>query len=231
MQKLLTYFMVTLFFLTCKLKAETWSLAPIKGDKTKQWAVEPNWTWNKGNPMKYKGAKWTVAMQDVDDPELTGKYTPMEKGDIYGFKFGWRGKEGGKDPQFKYMEKTLSTYITLGNKKGPAAAVIFKPAKAGKFKVDISGNIYVQNKTAGYALVTVYVLSKKRSVAKELKAYKLNLKGGHMAKELSGNFAYQEEVAISAGEELAIRVQTVNPGPASAGRSGIKFKNFTITKL
>lgn len=221
--------LVLTFCTVSSLNAESWELAPIKGDKTKSWAAAPNWTWDLGNPMTDKEAKWTVAMQEMDNPELTTKYVLMQKGDIYNFKFGWRGEKGGKDPEFKYLENSLSTHITAGNKQGPAAAIIFTPPKAGKYKVDISGTVYLQNKTAGYVLVTVYLLAKDRSQAKELQVYKLNLKGGYQAEELAENFSFQQTVDLSKDVELAVRVQSVNPGPASAGRSAIRFGNFTVS--
>lgn len=209
--------------------AKNWSLAPIVGDNTNKWRSAPNWTWTHGNPMEDNGAQWNIAIQNRDNPTLTDTYKNMEKGLAYNYNFCWRGTEGGNNPGFKYLKNSLCTYIDKGPKKGPSAAILFKTPKTGTYQVTISGKIHLQNKTAGYVIVTLYTLKNNRTEANEIKTYKLNSQGGFG--KYPDTLSFDEKIKLTAEEELAVRVQTCNPGPSQAGHSTLSLKEFKISTI
>lgn len=208
------------------LKAEEWELKPCSGNNEKNWASGDNWTWDKGNPHKDKKAQWSLEIQKDDNPSLTSNYTKMSEGTAYNYYKCWRDSFDDKNPTYYYRDKTLGTTISKGAKSGPASAILFKAPRTGQYKISIKGEAVLQNKTAGYAIVTIYKLKNRRKKSQELKIYKLNSPDGFGS--LQDHFKFKQTISMIQGEEFVVRIQSRNPGPATSGASQVKFKEFII---
>ena len=209
---------------------DTWKLRPTLGHKPNVWAAGPNWKHADGNPLSDAGATWTLATQAEKEPSLTSAYKLMTAGTYVDYTFAWLTGPATFDPGQRYVETML---ITSPEDAAPqtsrSSAILLKVPQAGAYKAEIAGTVYVQNVTAGHALLTLYTLNADRSVAKELKSFQLNKKADGAFGDFPEKFDYSDTVQLGAGEELAVRIQAVNPGTASAGRCGATFSNFTVT--
>ena len=161
---------------------------------------------------------------------MTAEYKNIEPGTYVDFNFIWLGSEAGFDPQIRYCNSVLSTKPDDGTPQSSAAAVIlFKAPKKGLYKVEIDGKASVQNPSAGHAVLTIYLLKEKRSMADEIKVINLNTKKDGAFGGYPDSFTFSQDIQLDPSEELAVRIQTVNPGPASAGNSSVDFTKFTIS--
>ena len=205
-------------------QAGSWDLPPITGNAPNVWKDGRNWTWNEGNPMTDNGAKWGVYYQSSADSAMK----PMVQGKAYNFHFVWRDEGDAFDPGTQYKELALTCgSLPSGNGSGPKSAVVFQPDKAGTFKVELEGSIYVQNPSAGNALFTLAIVDGSANTVKEIKAVALNKKGGHG--DYPDSVTLNESVQLGAGQGIAAILQSVNPGPATSGKSSVSFKKFKIS--
>ena len=216
-----------------------WELPACMGNAKDGWAAGDNiWRWDYGNPYPVDGgAEWTVATQNMVNPSGTDEYTPMEPSVLFGFLKGWAaGENSAADPKkfLYYGEKEEGRKLTAtASVEGrfpevsPASAVIFKAPNDGKYQVEIDGKVMVQNKSAGYAKVSVAILSNARTLETPLKSFELNSAGGFG--EYGDTLSFSDTVEIKAGNEIVIRLQTVSPGHASAGSSTLVFKKCGIS--
>ncbi|MDR3706761.1 MAG: hypothetical protein P4L33_00540 [Capsulimonadaceae bacterium] len=210
-----------------KANAGEWNLAPITAHAPNVWAGAPNWTYDGGNPLADHGAKWTLSAQRAKDPDLTSAYEPLVKATAWNYFYVWAL---GADQEHAYRDFILSTKGADNTPQaGPSTAIRFRPPSAGTYQVDIVATAKVQNQTAGHARATVYILSADASSASQLASVDLNNPTpdafGHFPDKLN----YHAAVPLKKDEELAVRVQTINPGPASAGVSSLTFTQFKIT--
>ena len=216
-----------------------WELPVCMGNAKDGWAAgDNNWRWDYGNPYPVEGgAEWTVATQNMVNPSGTDEYKPMEPSVLFGFLKGWAaGKNSATDPEkFLYFgeekeERKLSASASLEGhfpQVGPTSVIIFKVPKDGKYQVEIEGKVTVQSKTAGYAKVSVAILSEARKQETPLKSFELNSAGGFGG--YGDILSFSDTVEIKAGNEIVIRLQAVSPGPSSAGSSTIAFKKCGIS--
>lgn len=221
--------LITLIFATVAFiaSANEWSLPGIFGHAPNIWQkTRDNWTWYKGNPYKVGSGEWSLAYQTGKNPELTTKYIKMQQGIAWDYHFVWRGDSKNKNPKFYYLDKTLLASGIKGACSGPASAILFSASNKGTYQLELVGKVKVQCKTAGFARLTVYKLSADGKLAKKLKTVDLNNQGGY--KGLPEKYAFSLEVILNVKEQLGVRIQTINPGPASAGKSSITFNKFKI---
>lgn len=208
-----------------------WSLKPVDGDNTKQWAAG-SWTWEMGNPMSDHGATWTVGYQNKANAAPTDTYLPMIKGTYVGFVRIWQGdQETSKDPQMQYKSNCLITRpIKKTAHRSESVAVIFKPDAAGKYKVQIKATLLgVQNPSAGHARVGLYQISSDGRIAQTLDETDLNVKkAGAFGKDLSDKINFEQVLEFEAGQDLILRLQAVNPGNASVGACRLQIDQFDV---
>jgi hypothetical protein len=222
--------------------ARAWDLPQCVGNQKDGWSagVEDNWSWERGNPLEVDGGgQWTLAGQNLLKPTTTDEYKPLEKALLFTFLKGWA--EGGVSP-----DKSMFLYFGEGQdgrklvaqsnaefgfpQMSPAAAILFKVPRDGKYQVAIEGAVTVQSKTAGFARVQIYTLTDKRATEVPLESFELNNKGGcHLGeKELGEKLSYSGSVTMKAGDEIVARLQTISPGPATAGASALVFSKYSI---
>ena len=222
--------------------ARAWDLPQCVGNQKDGWSagVEDNWSWERGNPLEVDGGgQWTVAGQNLLKPTTTDEYKPLEKALLFNFLKGWA--EGGVSPDksmFLYFGEGQDgrKLVTQSNAEfgfpqmSPAAAILFKVPRDGKYQVAIEGAVTVQSKTAGFARVQIYTLTDKRATEVPLESFELNNKGGcHLGeKELGDKLSYSGSVSMKAGDEIVARLQTISPGPATAGASALAFSKYSI---
>ncbi|MBN2712675.1 MAG: hypothetical protein JXR97_09650 [Planctomycetes bacterium] len=206
-----------------------WKLSPINGNKEKGWAEDENWTHAKKNPLSDNGAEWTLAVQEEKNPDLTAKYALMTEGSYVDYNHVWQFGPKAKDPAQKYMGNILSTRPDDKTAQSSrSSAILFRAPKSGSFSVTIKGTIAVQNPSAGHARITIYTLNKKRDKAEELAVFNLNKKAEGAFGNFPDNFAFDKKIKLKKGEEFALRIQTVNPGNASAGTASVKLEEFRL---
>jgi hypothetical protein len=221
--------MAILAGMSSSLMAGKWELMPIKGHEPNKWEPAPNWVWHKKNPLVLDDATWEIAYKKGGDSEITGKYRSMTQGKAWNYNFAWRDHSGKADPLSYYMEKSLTAASFKGAGKGNPSAIFFKPATPGKFKVDISGKIKIQNKTAGYGIVSIGIMTEDRTKINVLKDFNLNLEDGFG--KYPSEFTFSENVELPEGAELVFIIQAVNPGPASSGKAKVLIDKFSIASL
>ena len=209
-------------------KAAEWNLQPITAHAPNVWKAAPNWTYDAGNPLNDNGAKWTLSVQLDKDPTLTSTYTPLDKATAWTYFYVWGA--GGADLPYMYRDFILSSKAKdTTPQASPATVLRFQPPSAGTYQVDIAGTIKVQNESAGNARATIYVLAADGSTATQLAVVDLNNASpsafGHYPDKLN----YHAAIPLKKDEEVAVRIQTINPGPASAGSSSLTFDQFKVT--
>jgi len=140
------------------------------------------------------------------------------------------GANAGGELMHAYRDFNLST-IAADNtpQSGPSTAIRFCPPSEGTYHVDIVATAKVQNPTAGHARATIYILSQDASSATQLAAIDLNKATPDAFGHFPARLNYHADVPLKKNEELAVRIQTVNPGPASAGASELTFEQFRVT--
>ena len=230
----LAYVMSAFLGLSCVVAqaADTteWKLSPISGNKPAVWAAAPNWRHSDGNPLATSGAQWSLVTQAERNPSLTSAYELMKPGTYVGYNFLWQSGSAGKDPAQQYRGYTLITRPDGATaQKSRSSAILLKLPAAGRYSVEIAGKASVKQPAAGHALLTVYTLNADRSQAKELKLYSLNNKAPGAFGGYPDTFSYTDTVELAAGEELAVRVQAVNPGGATAGSAAVTFTAFKVS--
>lgn len=228
---------ISFLALPAHAQTKTWQLSPIIGDNTANWKEKPNWTWSDGNPMSESDATWRLAIQPLANPEIASRHTNMVQGLYVNFVRIWKGdKQEAKDPENQYRNFQL---LTRGNAResgpGPASVLMFRPSTEGSFALQIAAKVYVQNKTAGYARATLYTLNEDETTGEQLKMVDLNQAGGFESTGKPDTLKLDQTVTLKAGQWLALRIQGVNPGPASSGTVGLNFDPksggvFKITK-
>ncbi len=207
--------------------AGEWSLMPIKGHEPAKWEPAPNWVWHKKNPLVLEGAVWELAYKKDGDAELTGEFRTMTAGKAWNYKFVWRDHSGKSDPQSYYRDNTLIASQLKGPGRGNPSAVFFRPTEPGTYKVELTGTVKVQNKSAGYLLMTAGILTEGRTKIETLQEFRLNSEGGYG--KHPADFAFSAEVNLPEDAELAVAVQSVNPGPASSGKAVVNFEKFSVS--
>jgi hypothetical protein len=210
-------------------KADTWTLEPIVGHAPAVWGDKPNWTWSDGNPFKDHGATWTLCLQKDRTPDLKSPYTTMEQGLQWRYNYVWKiGADEKNEKKYYYLESSLYTNPTDATpQSGPASVVRFLPPAPGKYTVDIDAAVHVQAPTAGYAHVTVYTLKSDASAGTAL--FEADVNDAKVKDQgLADTLSFHKDVTLAKDEELAVRIQTVNPGNGSAGWSCLTFDKFTV---
>lgn len=209
--------------------AADWQLKGINGHQPSFWDDKaPNWKWDDGNPAKDNGAQWLLFYQPDNDPGLGSAVKPMLKGLAWKYNRVWRDDSDKADPLYFYIGSALTCASRQGHGLGSAAGLMFIPDQGGKYKVAVSGKVKVQNPSAGNARVSIFLLDRKTGDASLLKEYELNSKGGYGS--LPETFTWNQSIAIPEGNALAVRVQSVNPGPGSCGKSTLSFSGFKVIK-
>ena len=219
-------------------RAESWELPSVAGNVTAKWSEGSNvWQWDRGNPFVAEGgAEWLVARQAHAGGNATDEYTPLKPATLFKFTYGWGDDPTVDYPPFAYFasanakDRALVCSTTPAEgfpQTSPAAAVLFKAPKDGSYRIEIEAKVTVQSKAAGHARITLDVLSARRSAAAPVAAYDLNNPGGEGGGKEA--FSLAEDVSMKAGDELTVRVATVSPGLAGAGRTALSFGKFTIT--
>jgi len=178
--------------------------------------------------MTDKGAKWTVSYQPSKSDTMTMK--PMVQGTAWKFNFVWRDAGDGSDPEAMYFGTCISGNAVSAKEcpaVGPKSAVIFTPQASGKFKIEIeSSKVLVQAPSAGHARFTIAVVDAGVKTLKEIKSFEINVKGGYG--DLPDSVTFADDIQLKEGESIAVFIQSVNPGPASCGKSSIEFKKFKV---
>jgi len=219
--------MLALFPLS--VRAQDWTLPPTTGHAPAFWKDAPNWTWDQKNPYEVNGGAWSLWVQTDKDPTLTSTYTPMVAGKAYGYFFVWRLGDNANDPPYAYRDFLLSTKaLDAQPDSGPAAVLRFKAPADGQYTVDFAGKANVQNFTAGNAHLTAYILSADGQTGTQLSSWDLNADKPGAFGGFPSAASYTAKVPLKKGDEFAVRIQTVNPGPASAGGSSFEFSHFTV---
>jgi len=212
----------------CVARAGEWKLLPITAHAPDVWKEAPNWTYDLGNPMIDNGAKWTLSAQTSKDPTLTSPYTPFEKVTAWNYFYIWAA--GGAGLPHMYRDFSLSSKAVDDTpQSSPASVIRFCPPSAGTYQIDIVATAKVQSPSAGYGRATLYILAPEASSATQLASIDLNngvqgAFGGYPAK-----LNYHSVVPLKKDEEIAVRIQTINPGPASAGTTLLTFEQFTVS--
>lgn len=207
----------------CAQSVKEWRLQPITGNNPSYWAPEPNWSWGKGNPMTQDGATWQVMAQFEINPSLTSPYTNLVSGYYANYYRIWKGPgQTSTDPENQYRNFYLATR-GFSNNVGPgySTALLFTPPAADVYQFELAGNVYVQNPTAGWGKVTVYILAADGLSATQIAVFNLNKEDGYG--NYPSSFTFDQKVKLAVGERFCLRVQTYNPSTASAGTSGINF--------
>jgi hypothetical protein len=214
--------------------AQTWELPAIQGDQKAWGTADDNWTWDRGNPLGLEdGTHWSVEMQTAAEPTLTSEYVPMEQGLLYNFVRAWTDGSEAFDPDQFYHERSLTTMSSsqeMGKfpENSKSSVVIFAPGKPGTFHVHILGKVNVQNKAAGHAALTVYTLASKRTVESQIDQQMCNAPQGEGG--FPERFEFDRDVELADGQEFVLRIQTISPGQAPAGRSSIDFEKFSVVR-
>ena len=207
------------------LSAQTWELSPIRGDKTDGWQGEPNWTWDAGNPQTADdGSAWRLCTQFSLRPDPDARHTDMVQGFYVDFERIWKGeKQEGRSPASQYRGYSLGARSSDRPGEGMASVVMWQPPAAGRYRLEAAARVKVQNETAGYARVQVYVLAPDEASAELLEEYLLNESGGFRSDRYPEQFSFDQAVELPEGAWLALRVQAVNPGPAPVGLVNVDF--------
>lgn len=206
-----------------------WQLKGINGHLPAFWDnTKPNWSWDNGNPAKERSGQWTLFYQPDNNPPLEADIKVMTQGLAWKFSYVWRDDSDKSDPSFYYLGLSLSCNSRRDLGIGPASGVMFTPEVGGKYKVDLGGTIKVVAPSAGHARVSVYLLNQKTGDASLLQEFDLNSKGGYG--NFPNSFAWSQHLAISDGNALVVRVQSINPGQGSCGKSTLTFSKFSIKR-
>ena len=214
---------------------QTWDLPPVVGDKTEGWRSEPNWTWEHGNPYKLEsGGTWRLCTQFSLRPEPESRHTDMVQGWYVDFERIWKGeKQEGRNPSSQYRGYRLGARSADRPGEGMGSVLMWRPPSGGGYHVTVAGTVKVQNQSAGYARVQVYVLAEDEASAEVLQEYLLNERDGFRSDRYPDRFVMDQTVELPEGSWLALRLQAINPGPAPVGSVAIDFSpdqegNFRI---
>ncbi len=217
---------IAALFASASVRAAEWKLQPITAHAPNVWSEAPNWNYELGNPMPDSGARWTLSAQVDKDPTLTSAYTPMVKATAWAYFYIWGI---GNGDTHAYRDTILSAKALDGTPQvGPASVIRFRPPAAGSYQVDIVAAVKVQNPTAGHGRATVYILSPDATSATQLASVDLNNGTPGAFGGFPSTLNFHSAVPLKKDEELAVRIQTVNPGPASAGTTSLTFSAFTV---
>jgi hypothetical protein len=209
-------------------RAAEWKLMPITAHAPNVWNPAPNWTYDIGNPATDNGAQWTLSAQTIKDPTLTSAYAPLEKATAWNYFYVWGI---GNGDSHAYRDFILSAKALDGTpQSGPGTVIRFKPPAAGTYQADITATAKVQNPTAGHGRATIYILSADAGSATQLAQVDLNNGTPGAFGGFPATLSFHSAVPLKTGEELAVRIQTINPGPASAGTTSLTFTEFTVKK-
>ncbi len=204
-----------------------WSLPAINGHAPNVWSKDANnWTWQSGNPLSRDGATWTLGIQNKNNPSPTDPYDLMKQGKAWNYNFVWRDRLAKSDPHFYYLEKTLAAKAQNGPSESPASVIVFTPADAGTCRVVIAGKATVTSKTAGHCRLQIILISDAGRQSEVLKSLELNSPGGHG--DFPQTFKWESKVTFANDTNLMVRVQTISPGPAPAGKSVVTFQQFDV---
>jgi len=211
---------------------KVWTLCPINGHKPDVWSAGGNWKHADGNPLADHGGTWTLAVQDGKNPSPTAPYAPMTAGTYVGYTLIWQGGPSAQDPAQQYRDTTLTARPTDGSPQaGPASALLFRIPDSGLYTCEVAGQATVQNPSAGHAQLTFCALSADRTSARPIASLSLNAKTAGAFGGYPDAFEVKESISLQKGEEFAVRLQAVNPGPATAGTVAATFSRFRITRV
>lgn len=217
---------------SASMAAESWQLPKVEGKNSANGPVwQEGWTHQQGNPLTVNGATWTAVYTEAQSPELQGPYLPMKPGSYCNFNLIWQnGEEKIADPAHQLRGMMLTSRSGKEPQHGPLSAIIFTPPAAGSYTLALAGKMTLQNPTAGYARLVVFKLSQQRQKVEVLKTFNLNKAVAGAFGGYPADFKYDGPVELKDGEELAVSVQSVNPGPAPAGTAAVTFQAFSLTK-
>lgn len=215
------------------VQAAEWSLKPVEGDVAHKWKQGiPNWTWDRKNPYHDNGAVWTVFYQEKLDSEKSGPFLPMKPGTAYNYTWAWIGELDGKNPASLYTSGMKLTAPSRSSKEkngiGKAVGFLFKPDANGRYEIDISGKVNVASPTAGHARVQIYTLDTSDQTVSLLKELNLNSPKGF--RNYPSDLKWKGDVVFEKNTVFVLRIQSVNPGPASCGNSTITFDWFKVKR-
>ena len=211
---------------------QAWNLRPIDGHKPDIWAAGDNWKHGDGNSLADHGGVWTLAVQNDKNPVPTSPYELMVAGTYVGQTCIWQGGAPSPDPAQQYRGATLTARPADGSPQAsPSSAILFRVPESGLYACEVEGQAHAQNHTAGYALLTLCALTADHTGARPVASVALNTKSAGAFGGYPDAFSLKEFVTLQKGEEIAVRLQAVNPGPATAGSVAATFSRFRISRL
>lgn len=189
-------------------------------------AEMPAWDTSLANPLVTGEGTWTLAGQTEANSELTAKLEPLTKGMRFD-KPAWQWDNG----RLSVMEKRMTaSTLAKTTQIGPATVIAFQPKEAGKYKVQIKGELKIQIPAAGYAVATVFVFRAGGAAAEEIGVFTTvdaTTKRGVSQVEVS----LEKDVEVKAGDQIAVRLQARNPGNASSGNAYLTFETYSVLPL
>ena len=211
---------------------QVWTLRPIDGHQPDVWAAGDNWKHGDGNPLADRGGAWTLAVQNGKNPALTTPYEPMTAGTYVGYNLIWQGGAAAHDPAQQYRGTLLTARPADGSPHAsPSSAVLFRVPERGLYRCEVAGKVNVQQPTAGHARLTLFALNADRSAARPIAVRDLNAEAAGAFGNLPAAFEFDKTLSLQRGEEFAVRLQAVNPGPATAGSVSASFTRFRVSRL
>lgn len=178
-------------------------------------AVASRWTAETGNPVGEGGATWSLLGQAGKNAAVDAAYVPMVADAA-----GWVLADF---PSCRYVNMTLCAKAADKTpQKGPSSAVSFTPPSAGWYRVILEGSLKVQVPQAGRGEAVLYVFTGAKA-----KGIVATFSAG-MKDPQEVPVSLDRVVELDAEDRLLLRLQTINPGPASADHSWLKIKTLTI---
>ncbi len=204
--------------------SNSWSLRPALGKVVQgrmEWENGSNWTASQGNSLSDAGATWRLAVQPGKNPWIGDSYVDMIPGVIHN-QAAWLHP----GTELQYRGRTLIAKAADATPHAsPAVALIFLPPKAGWYRIAAKGSLKVQIPSAGRAEAGFYVIDRDETV-RSVATFSAGLGA---AQETP--VAVDATVRFGEGTRLVARVQTINPGPASADRSWLSLPELTIASV
>jgi hypothetical protein len=202
--------------------AASWKLWPTLGKTAGadvKWEAGDNWTHALGNPRADRGATWRVAVQAHKDPWIGDPYVDMTSGVV-------NGNASWIHPETELAYRGSALIAKSADKtahRGPASAILFTPPTSGWFRVVAQGTLKVQIPSAGRADAGFYTLTPRGAVHR-IAEFSAGMTQGQQV-----DVAVDRVVRLEPGDTLVARVQTVNPGPASADRSWLTLSRLDVS--
>ncbi|HBC89353.1 MAG TPA: hypothetical protein DCZ94_20630 [Lentisphaeria bacterium] len=151
---------------------------------------------------------WTAARQPGVNPDFTGTYLKNDNAP---------GAE-------------ISAQASGGGQRSPSSVVFFNAPSDGWYQMEISGKLSKRiSESAGFVVVTIYMLDAEGEKYRYLGEFKLNSANGYGG--FPPEFKWDGEMALKQGWRIAVRMQIVSPGSAPAGSGNLLIDKFNARRL